>query len=190
MAQWRHFANSQFCSSHMLAALCAPQHRGGAYSAALQMRGWWESNINVWFPFMYSRKWNCYFRNRIIIFCLSVPIHSNICVRLIYFQDRSAYSAAGKYVDQSWEYINHSQTRECKNCAIPRKGIHKWDFPCSAAPIASPHWIILPFSVRSSPIAQRFAIIFTLENVFLLPCLCTANCKQKSYTKSDCSNHS
>jgi hypothetical protein len=25
----------------------------------LQMKGWWESNINVWFPFMYSQKWNC-----------------------------------------------------------------------------------------------------------------------------------
>ncbi len=23
------------------------------------MRGQWESNINVWFPFMYSKKWNC-----------------------------------------------------------------------------------------------------------------------------------
>ncbi len=27
------------------------------------------------------------------------------------FQDRSAYSAAGKYVDRSWEYINRSQHR-------------------------------------------------------------------------------
>jgi hypothetical protein len=25
----------------------------------LQMRGRWESNINVWFRFMYSQKWNC-----------------------------------------------------------------------------------------------------------------------------------
>jgi hypothetical protein len=25
---------------------------------ALQMKGRWESNINVWFPFMYSQKWN------------------------------------------------------------------------------------------------------------------------------------
>ena len=42
----------------------------------------------------------------------------------IYFQDRSTYSAAGKYVDQSWEYINCSQTPECGNwdwdLAIPR----------------------------------------------------------------------
>jgi hypothetical protein len=28
----------------------------------------------------------------------------------MYFQAWSAYSAAGKYVDQSWEYINRSQT--------------------------------------------------------------------------------
>ncbi len=38
-----------------------------------QMKGRWESNINVWFPFMYSQKWNCYFQNRIIMFCLLVP---------------------------------------------------------------------------------------------------------------------
>ncbi len=25
---------------------------------ALQMKGRWESNINIWFPFMYSQKWN------------------------------------------------------------------------------------------------------------------------------------
>ncbi len=46
------------------------------------------------------------------------------------------FSAAGKYVDQSWEYINRSQTHECGNWdwgrAIPRKGINKWGFPCSA----------------------------------------------------------
>jgi hypothetical protein len=41
-----------------------------------------------------------------------------------------------KYMDRSWEYINVSQTHECWNWdwgrAIPRKGIHKWDFRCSA----------------------------------------------------------
>ncbi len=37
-----------------------------------QMKGRWESNINVWFPFMYSQQWNYYFQNRIIIFCLPV----------------------------------------------------------------------------------------------------------------------
>ncbi len=34
------------------------------------MKGRWESNINVWFPYMYSQNWNCYFQNRI---CLPVP---------------------------------------------------------------------------------------------------------------------
>jgi|688.fasta_scaffold416216_1 hypothetical protein len=31
------------------------------------------------------------------------------------FLHRSAYSAAGKYVIRSWEYINRSQTHECGN---------------------------------------------------------------------------
>ena len=35
--------------------------------------------------------------------------------RFLCFQDRSAYSAAGKYEDQSWEYINCSHTHECGN---------------------------------------------------------------------------
>ncbi len=45
---------------------------------------------------MYFKKWNCYFQNRIIMFCLPEP-------KLIYlweiyiFQDQTAYSAAGKY---------------------------------------------------------------------------------------------
>ncbi len=99
------------------------------------MKGRWESNIRVWFPFMCSQKWICYFQTRIIMFCLPIPIHSYICERFIYFQDRSAYSAAGKYVARSWEYMNRSQTHECgkwdKGCAIPGKGIYKTDFPCS-----------------------------------------------------------
>ncbi len=37
--------------------------------------------------------------------------------------------------DRSLEYINQSKTHECGNWhwghAIPRKGIHEWDFPCS-----------------------------------------------------------
>ena len=27
--------------------------------STLQMKSWWQSNINVWFLFMYSQKWNC-----------------------------------------------------------------------------------------------------------------------------------
>ncbi len=47
------------------------------------------------------------------------------------------YSAAGNmWTDRSWENINRSQTRECGywdwGRAISRRGIHKWDFRCSA----------------------------------------------------------
>ncbi len=46
--------------------------------------------------------------------------------------DRTAYSAAGKYMDWSWEYIYRSETHECGNWdwsrAIPFLGIHKWDW--------------------------------------------------------------
>jgi len=37
-------------------------------------------------------------------------LHSCFCVLSTYSDDRSAYSAAGKYVDRSWEYINREQT--------------------------------------------------------------------------------
>ncbi len=61
--------------------------------------GPWESNINVWFPFMHSQKWNCYFQNRIIMLCLPQCLHSYISVRDLYIsKDRSSYSSAGRYV--------------------------------------------------------------------------------------------
>jgi hypothetical protein len=41
--------------------------------------------------------------------------HMYICERFRYFQDGSAFSAAGKYVDRSWEYIKLSQTHKCGN---------------------------------------------------------------------------
>ncbi len=68
-----------------------------------------------------------YFKNRIIMFFLSVSTmpHSCICERFIYSQDLSAYFAA----DQSWEYMNHSQIHECRNWergwAVFFLGIHK-----------------------------------------------------------------
>jgi hypothetical protein len=40
-------------------------------------------------------------------------IHVYVSDLHIYSHDRWAYSAAGKYVDRSWEYIHHSQTHEC-----------------------------------------------------------------------------
>ncbi len=41
--------------------------------------------------------------------------HSCVCERFIYLHNRSAFSAAEKQVDRSWEYINRSQTHECGN---------------------------------------------------------------------------
>jgi hypothetical protein len=71
---------------------------------------------NVWLPFMYSQKWNCEAslfpkQNYRIIYSVSQFLHSYICKKIIYFQDRSVYFAA----DWSWEYINRSQTHECGN---------------------------------------------------------------------------
>ncbi len=98
------------------------------------MKGQWESHINGWLPFMYSQNWNCYFQNRIIMFCLPVP--TLIYLWEIYIFPRSVcLFCCRKYVDWSWEYINGSQTHECGDLdwgrAIPRKGIQKWNFPCS-----------------------------------------------------------
>jgi hypothetical protein len=41
--------------------------------------------------------------------------HIHVSVSDLYIPtiDRSDYSAAGKYVDRPWEYINRSQTHEC-----------------------------------------------------------------------------
>ncbi len=63
--------------------------------------------------------------------------HSRVCERFIYSHDWSAYSAAGNmWTDPGNIYNYPSQTHECGNWdwgrAIPRKGIHKWDFRCRA----------------------------------------------------------
>ncbi len=67
----------------------------------------------------------------------SVPISTFMCLWLIYIFPRSVCLFCWRtYVDRSWDYINRSQTHECGNWgwgrAIPRKGIHQWDFLCSA----------------------------------------------------------
>ncbi len=65
--------------------------------------------------------------------------HSCVSQRFIYSHDWSAYSATGKYVDQSWKYINRSQTHECGNWdwgrAVSFLGIYKWDFRCSVGAV-------------------------------------------------------
>jgi hypothetical protein len=66
------------------------------------------------------------------MFCLPTCV----CELLIYSQDRSAYFAAAKQADRSWEYINHSQAQEWRNWEQGRTvsflGIHKSDFRYSA----------------------------------------------------------
>ncbi len=81
---------------------------GSSWSEQLQMKGQWESNINVWFPFLY-----CIPRNETVqppffpkpnYNVLSPSSCTHICVSetFIYFQDRFVYFAAAKYVDRSW----------------------------------------------------------------------------------------
>ncbi len=40
-------------------------------------------------------------------------LHSCICERFICSQERSAFLAAAKWADRSWEYVNRSQMHEC-----------------------------------------------------------------------------
>jgi hypothetical protein len=63
---------------------------------------------NTEIPKQYSQKRNC---------AASVPISTFMCLRAIYIFPGSVclFSAAGKYVDRFWEYINRSQTHECGN---------------------------------------------------------------------------
>ncbi len=60
----------------------------------------------------------------------SVPISTFMCLWENYIFPRwSCRFCWRKYVERSWEYINRSQTHECRNWgwgrAIPRKGIYK-----------------------------------------------------------------
>ncbi len=64
------FAKHKICSHKMY--ILGRRRQNWDSEVALQMKGQWESNINVWFPFMYSQKWICYFQNRIIMFCLLI----------------------------------------------------------------------------------------------------------------------
>ncbi len=79
------------------------------------------------FPNKYSQKRNI---------GVSVPISTFMRLWVIYtFQRSVCLFCWRKYVDRSRDYINRSQTHEYGKWgwgrAIPRKGIHKWDFRCS-----------------------------------------------------------
>jgi hypothetical protein len=78
---------------------------------------------------------NIYSQKRNWAASVLTPICMCLWAFFLYSHDRSAYSAAVKYVDRFWEYLNRSQTHECGNWvwgrAIPFLGIHKWDFRCT-----------------------------------------------------------
>jgi hypothetical protein len=81
--------------------------------------------------------WNKYSQKRNI--GVSVPNYTFMRLWVIYIFPRLVCLFCWrKFVHQSWDYINRSQTHECRNWgwgrAIPRKGIHKWDFRCSVEP--------------------------------------------------------
>ncbi len=105
-------------------------------SISLQMKGWWESNINVWFRFIYSQKWNYaawYFQNRITMFCL--PISTFMYLWAIYIFPGLVCLFCCSKIGRPILGIYHSQIHECRNwergCAASFLGIHKSDFQYS-----------------------------------------------------------
>ncbi len=74
-------------------------------------------------------------RKRIARLSPNFHVHVSVSDLHKYSHDGSVYSAAGKYVDRSWEYVNRSHTQEFghlgRGHAIFFLGIHKWNFRCS-----------------------------------------------------------
>jgi hypothetical protein len=77
---WIYYSTCRYIITYIrLEGFCARNYRTAViiacmFISTLQMKGRWESNINVWLPFMHSQKCNSYFQNRIIMFRLPVPI--------------------------------------------------------------------------------------------------------------------
>jgi hypothetical protein len=100
------------------------------------MKGWWKSNMNVWFRFMYSQKlnWKASFFTKQNYNVLSPNF------TFIYSQDRSAYFSAdkGRPILGIYKSLTNS-VHECRNWergrAVSFLGIHKLDFRYSALKI-------------------------------------------------------
>ncbi len=93
----------------------------------LQMRGWWESNINVWFRFMYFQKRNCGLvisKNRIIMFCF--PISTFMYLVPPQSVCRGPNVGIYKSLTNAWRYRNWEQ-----GSAVSFLGIYVSNFRCS-----------------------------------------------------------
>jgi hypothetical protein len=55
----------------------------------------------------------------------NLHIHVSVSDLYILTIDLPIYSAAGKYVDQSWEYKNRSQTHKCENWGLRPRNSQK-----------------------------------------------------------------
>ncbi len=90
------------------------------------MKGRWESNMNVWFPFLYSQKRNC----AALLFpkqnycVLSPNSYTHISVRDLYISmiGLSWLFQPNMWTDPGNICINRSQTRKCRNWGLrPRR---------------------------------------------------------------------
>ncbi len=75
------------------------------------MNGWWESNINVWFRFMYSQKWNwvasLFPKQNYNVLSTNFHIHVSVS---------DWYIPMISLLRNHLEYINRLQIHECRNC--------------------------------------------------------------------------
>ncbi len=141
----------------------------------LQIKGRWESNLNVWFRFMYSHLWNCaslLFQNRIIMFCLAISIFMYLWAIYI-FPGSVCLFCCTKIGRPIPEYINHSQIHECRNWEQGHE--HKSDFSvqCSAhsksvggAHVHFMEHVFFFFARMQSMFLRLFLCYPTLKKVF------------------------
>ncbi len=140
------------------------------YMFTLQMKGRWESNINVWFRFMYSEKWNCmaslFPEQNLLMFCLPI---SKLCTYLwaIYIFPGSVSLFCCSQISRQILGIctvNSSQIHECRNWewghAVSFLGIHQSDFRYSAVQYSSILVLptCIPVTLEHSPLRYRIQI--------------------------------